>query len=1125
MAQQVEILSLNINTQALLTKLSDTKKAIEQLQASQKELKDAGEGTSNQFIQQSAQLKNLQQSYNKQLSIVQQLEAADRQAASAVEAVNNALRSEIKSIDEATANNKQLRTVRNQLNLATNEGRAALDAINKKIDQNTEFIRENVSALEQQKMNIGNYADSIKQALGTINPFNGGIAGFTARAQEAGGAGNLLKESFSQLATGIGGVTKSAMTFIATPIGAAIAAIVAAFAATKQIFDYNQALQEANRELKALGVNSSELSNVREEISATAEVFNKGFKEVASTANSLAKTFGISMSEANDVIAQGLANGGAQNTEFLDSLGEYDVFFQNAGYSAEEFITIVNEGPSLGVYQDKLPDAIKEIDLSLKEQTKSTRDALVNAFGESFSNDILKRVRTGEITTKQALDEIAKKASETSLTQQQQAQLTADLGKSASEDIGGIAKVFEAVNSAAKKSISDTANAQLQLQESTERLNKAQAELFEIKGFGDMWTGIKVVATDAFAAMLEYITDVKKDIQPLIDFIGIVFANAWNTLKTTVSVAFDLIGGTFKTLSNTIGTFVNFFKAIFKGDFQGAIDAIKNGFTNLLNIVSNTFGGIKNSIIEGIKSIVSNISPILSAVGVDVDALSKKLDGLKSKSVDIKGNVDTKTTNTTTNKVVADKDPNAEANAKDAKKKIDDEAKADKARSDAKQKILDSEFQKQKDSLAFFEASQGIKKRSIEDEVVYQKEVSDKKQSILEAEFAAGKLSKMAYETAKLNLTKENALREAEVALDAANREVEIYKHGIDSEKLTAKTYSQEKLTAKIQENNSLSELQSQAKLAELEAGKISQLEYNDAINQINAENKAKNAELELVEKEAKKEQELLELENKKIEEQASAENEFELRQIQLQQRYDADYAAAVKAGKSTSLLEKQFKAESEKIESEKQNAKLKIAGDTLGQMTSLFGKESAAGKAVAISQALINTYLGISAGVKLGFPAAIGAVAAASATGFAAVKNITSTKTPSFADGGGIPKLGSGIIDNGSNIIPLSNGDDTLAYVQQGEVILNKEQQRRAGGSIFFRHIGVPGFADGGIIGGNTNLGNFGGVKIDMDALASKIGQEVAKGNASLPSPVVSVVDITDTQNNIVRIEQTASL
>ena len=99
--------------------------------------------------------------------------------------------------------------------------------------------------------------------------------------------------------------------------------------------------------------------------------------------------------------------------------------------------------------------------------------------------------------------------------------------------------------------------------------------------------------------------------------------------------------------------------------------------------------------------------------------------------------------------------------------------------------------------------------------------------------------------------------------------------------------------------------------------------------------------------------------------------------------------------------------AQEAKIKIAKEEAEQKIAlaqqsAAALTALSDIVGKETAAGKTLAISAALINTYLGITAGVKLGFPAAIPAVAIAAATGFSAVKNIIATKVPGAASGGG---------------------------------------------------------------------------------------------------------------------------
>ena len=45
------------------------------------------------------------------------------------------------------------------------------------------------------------------------------------------------------------------------------------------------------------------------------------------------------------------------------------------------------QGLILGYIEDKLPDALKEADISLREQTKATRLALINAFGEDFTSN------------------------------------------------------------------------------------------------------------------------------------------------------------------------------------------------------------------------------------------------------------------------------------------------------------------------------------------------------------------------------------------------------------------------------------------------------------------------------------------------------------------------------------------------------------------------------------------------------------------------------------------------------------------------------------------------------------------------------------------------------------------
>jgi len=123
----------------------------------------------------------------------------------------------IESIESLTAANKKLREERKKLDLDSAEGQKRIQEINAKLDQNTNKIKENVSALEKQRLNIGNY----QSALDKVIP---GFAGFTQ---------------------GIQGATTASKALIATPLGAILAAVavvlgvvVAALKKSEPVLDF-----------------------------------------------------------------------------------------------------------------------------------------------------------------------------------------------------------------------------------------------------------------------------------------------------------------------------------------------------------------------------------------------------------------------------------------------------------------------------------------------------------------------------------------------------------------------------------------------------------------------------------------------------------------------------------------------------------------------------------------------------------------------------------------------------------------------------------------------------------------------------------------------------------------------
>jgi len=79
------------------------------------------------------------------------------------------------SVKALQVRNNELIKQRNLINTATLEGQKRIAAINATIDQNNKVIQKNVSALEKQKINIGNYASALDGVMPGLGSFTTGI--------------------------------------------------------------------------------------------------------------------------------------------------------------------------------------------------------------------------------------------------------------------------------------------------------------------------------------------------------------------------------------------------------------------------------------------------------------------------------------------------------------------------------------------------------------------------------------------------------------------------------------------------------------------------------------------------------------------------------------------------------------------------------------------------------------------------------------------------------------------------------------------------------------------------------------------------------------------------------------
>jgi hypothetical protein len=189
----------------------------------------------------------------------------------------------------------------------------------------------------------------------------------------------------------------------------------------------------------------------------------------------------------------------------------------------------------------------------------------------------------------------------------------------------------------------------------------------------------------------------------------------------------------------------------------------------------------------------------------------------------------------------------------------------------------------------------------------------------------------------------------------------------------------------------------------------------------------------------------------------------------------------------------------------------LQIEKNALRQENEIKRKQFETDKKYAIAQIIITTALNVIKSLGNYFKMAF-----AIAQGLIQLSAVNSQQfVPAFAEGGLVNGFASGGL-SGTKItkgmgIPIkrSNGDNLLATIKTGEVILNQHQQSALGGARTFKRIGVPGFADGGMVNAN-NITN------ESDRVVEAIK------NLSL---VVSVSEITSVQNRIQAIETATSL
>lgn len=517
-------------------------------------------------------------------------------------------------------NKTRLNAMSKEMRETTEEGKA-LEKQSKEIYEEMKRIQ---SATGQNQLNVGNYpdmtealggyTDKLKEAMGLNNSFANSIM---TMSQSGGGFKNLL----GSIGSGIKSLGASMLTLMANPVFLAIAGVAAAGAAFKFWFDYNQGLVEATKLTNQFtGKTGDDLKAYRNEIQATADMYDKDFKETLISVNAVAKQFGIEQEEALKLVQDGFIAGADANGEFLDNLKEYPAYFKEAGISASQFIAITAQANKSGIYSDKGIDVIKEGNLRIREMTVSTAAAL-DGIGIS-SKQVQKDLQDGSKTTFQVMQEVSAKLGELPASSQAVGTAIADIFGGPGEDAGlQYITTLKDIDTNLD-SVKDKAGKLGQLQEEQMRsqveLTNAISALFDATGgtFEEMTTRAKTFLNDALIwiikgaiDLINYFIELYNDSLLFRGVIQSIITN-WNILWNTVKSGFTYMIDQIRIISKAL-----------HGAFTLDFDEIKQAYidwgNNTLKLTKNIVNGTVNEVKKGAARMQKQIEPITIPMSIE----------------------------------------------------------------------------------------------------------------------------------------------------------------------------------------------------------------------------------------------------------------------------------------------------------------------------------------------------------------------------------------------------------------------------------------------------------------------------------------------------------------------------
>ena len=527
--------------------------------------------------------------YSQTLDAINQKIAENKQR---ISDVSDILGVQAHSVEEAEQQNKRLAEALRLVDDRQAGASQKIQAYNEQIKANKKYIEDNTKGLQDNAKASDALLGQIRGLIGGTNTFGSSLKSLSVNAASGGtlltGMGNSLK-AFGKTLLGL----------LKNPYVLAIAGVVAGF---KWFYDYNKGLVEASRLTKYFtGLTGDAMRSVRDNVQAVADTFGKDFNETLKTANAMSKNLGVSVNEATDIIAKGLAAGGMNSEQYLSNLQRFAPTLQKMGMTAEQAAVAMSQIDKAGVNSQRALTAMSRASLQLRTMSDGTAKSL-NAIGidaQQMSQD----VQSGARSVQDAMSEVARKLQETGSNSKEAAAVMKELFGARGES--AIGDGFLTFLAESNKGMEELLGKQDSLQrlklnevDVNKELNDVLASLFDMTGggFESITLKCKIWIKEGLVSAIKWVVDL---INYFIDWYneslvlraavnGYIMAwkNGYATLKVIFNVVIDAIKG--------MGRHLKALGDIVEGVFTLSPEKVSKGFDQLMENFKVTWKEVAN---------------------------------------------------------------------------------------------------------------------------------------------------------------------------------------------------------------------------------------------------------------------------------------------------------------------------------------------------------------------------------------------------------------------------------------------------------------------------------------------------------------------------------------------------